>query len=226
MVAISGEDERLFRRIVGDRVQLITNKVDLAKFAGLADRRASGIIYFGRIAPNKEVERLIRWFAGLAGADPTRLLIVAGKPMGETLERLAGIATELGISDRIEFHDTPSDDELKALIARCSAYACASSYEGFGLAAIEAAAAGLYPVLSAIGPFQSHLAALGFGTSVAFDQPSSWSESHARFASGMTAFHQSITPEQLDRRLAPFDISSMAADYEAAYRNILAPDSA
>lgn len=223
VVAISGEDERLFRRIAGDRVQLITNKVDLAKFAGLADHRASGIIYFGRIAPNKEVERLLRWFAALAVADPTRFLIVAGKPMGDSLKRLAGIATELEIRGRVEFHDTPSDGELKALIARCSAYACASSYEGFGLAAIEATAAGLYPVLSAIGPFQSHLAALRFGTSVAFDQPSSWPESHARFTTGLTAFHRSITREELDRRLAPFDISSMAADYEAAYRNILNP---
>ncbi|MDP9086208.1 MAG: glycosyltransferase family 4 protein, partial [Pseudomonadota bacterium] len=188
VVAVSDDDERMFRRIAGDRVQLIANKVDFAKFAGLADRSSPDLIYFGRIAPNKEIERLLRWFEGLALIDRDCRLIVAGKPMGESLERLAAIATELRIRERVDFHDTPTDEQLRALIARCSAYVCASSYEGFGIAAIEAAAAGLYPVLSAIGPFEAHLAKLGFGSSVAFDQPASWAESYARFASGIAAF--------------------------------------
>lgn len=222
VIAGSNDDETIFRRIVGDRVRLISNKVDLAKFAGLADPTAPSIIYFGRIAPNKEVERLLRWFAGLAQSDDPRRLIIAGKPMGESLERLAGVASKLGIADRVEFHDTPSDEQLKALIARCGVYACASSYEGFGLAAIEAAAAGLYLVLSAIGPFRSHLAALDFGTLVEFDQPASWPDSYARFATDSACFRNSIDAHELCRRLLPFDLSTMAAEYEQAYRQILA----
>ena len=81
VIAGSNDDETIFRRIVGDRVRLISNKVDLAKFAGLADPTAPSIIYFGRIAPNKEVERLLRWFAGLAQSDDPRRLIIAGKPI-------------------------------------------------------------------------------------------------------------------------------------------------
>ena len=222
VVACSVDDERTFRRIAGERVTLIGNKVDLAIFAGLADRGAPDILYFGRIAPNKEVERLLRWFAGLAKHDPTRRLFVAGKPMRESLKRLAQVATDLGISDRVEFHDTPNDDTLRKLIARCGSYACASSYEGFGLAAIEAASAGLYPVLSAIGPFESHIDTLGFGTLVDFEQPSSWAQSYARFEAGERAFRHDIGPAILAERLAPYDLSTMAHDYERVYRRILA----
>ncbi|MDP9086508.1 MAG: hypothetical protein M3N02_07060, partial [Pseudomonadota bacterium] len=75
--------------------------------------------------------------------------------------------------------------------------------------------------LSAIGPFEAHLAKLGFGSSVAFDQPASWAESYARFASGIAAFHDAVAPDELERHVAPFDISSMVADYEAAYRAVL-----
>lgn len=222
VVSGSSDDEHIFRRIAGDRVKLISNKVDLGKFSGLADRGSTAIIYFGRIAPNKEVEQLLRWFAGLARFDPSRRLLIAGKPMGETLKRLAGIAATLGIGDRVEFHDTPSDDELKSLIARSGAYACASSYEGFGLAAIEAVAAGLYPVLSTIGPFRSHLAALGFGTLVDFNRAEEWPDSYADLATGTANFRATIGADELQRRLLPFDLSTMAAEYEHAYRQILA----
>lgn len=221
VIAGGAEDERLFRPIAGDRLSLIPNKVDLEKFAGLADRAGSDILYFGRIAPNKQPGRLIRWFAPLAARDPGPRLILAGKPMGETIERLAGLAAELGVADRVDFHAQPSDDQLKQLIARSAIYACASSYEGFGLAAIEGVSAGLYPLLSPIPPFAAHVGEIGFGTLVDFDDPASWEASYDRLATGFGAFRADIGAHEIRRRLRPFDLATMAADHERIYRQVL-----
>jgi len=128
VIACSVEDERIFAGVAGERLALIANPVDIDKFADLADPKSNNVIYFGRLAPNKEVERLIDWFAGLAGEDADARLIIAGKPMGVEPELLRDRAADLGLGDRFELHVTPSDDELKGLIGRSGVYACASSY--------------------------------------------------------------------------------------------------
>ena len=221
VIACSEEDCRQFAPIAGAKLALISNKVDLDKFAGLANRSGSDLLYFGRIAPNKEIERLLHWFAGLTAIDPVRRLIVAGKPMGESIERLAAVTEQLGIGGRVEFYASPSDEILKALIRRSSIYACASSYEGFGLAAIEAASAGLYPVLSNIAPFAAHVASIGFGTLVAFDDPASWDNSYVQLEEGLTEFRASFGPDEVRHRLEPYDLASLATDYELIYRRVL-----
>ena len=171
VLASSVQDCEIFARLWPDRTFLVENAVDIDRFAGLARPEACTMIYFGRIAPNKEVLRLLAWFAALHGADPRWRLIVAGKPMGVTLASLAEETARAGIGDAVEFHNTPDDATLKSLIARSSSYACASSYEGFGLAAVEAVSAGLYPVLSDIAPFRRTCERIGYGTLVDFTAP-------------------------------------------------------
>lgn len=171
VLASSVQDCEAFARLWPDRTFLVENAVDLERFAGLARPEARTMIYFGRIAPNKEVPQLLDWFAALHDVDTRWRLIVAGKPMGVTLTSLAEKAARIGIGDAVEFHDTPDDVTLKSLITRSSSYACASSYEGFGLAAVEAASAGLYPVLSNIAPFCRTCERIGYGTLVDFTAP-------------------------------------------------------
>jgi alpha-1,3-mannosyltransferase len=220
VIACSEEDERRFRPICGERLCLVPNPVDVDKFARLASRQGSTLIYFGRIAPNKEVEELIAWFAGLARTSNWKL-IVAGKPMGVDLAALRSQAEQLGIAERVEIYDTPSDDDLKRLIGRSTAYACASSYEGFGLAAVEAASAGLFPVLSKIPPFRRTLERLGFGMLVDFRQPSTWDTTYAQLEQEVRQFHARQSDGAVRDAVVPFAWPAAISQFENIYNRVL-----
>lgn len=220
VVACSEGDRRTFASIAGPRLTTIPNPVDVEKFAGRADPHARAFIYFGRLAPNKELPRLIAWFAGLAARSDWRL-IIAGKPMGMETAELLHEARSAGIGDRVEVHDTPSDQELSGLISRSAVYCCASSYEGFGLAAIEAASAGLYPVLSDIAAFRDNLQRLGFGTLVDFEDSATWGESYGRFEDGLAAFRNEFSSDRLEARLGEFGWSEGVLRFEDVYARVL-----
>lgn len=168
VAASSQSDLDRFSQIRQRGLELIENGVTVDKFRGLAKRDARTILYFGRLAPNKGLEALVAWFAALLNADPDWRLILAGRPMGVPLDALRTQAAALGIADRVEVIDTPSDARIAELIGQSSVYASASTYEGFGLAAIEGASAHLYPLLNDIPPFRRTVEGLGFGRIVDF----------------------------------------------------------
>lgn len=218
VLASSTQDRDRFARLWPSRTFLVENGVDLDKFRGMARAGARTIIYFGRIAPNKEVPRLLRWFAALLAVEPEWRLIVAGKPMGVTLTQLADEATRLSIDHGVEFHSTPDDATLRSLIARSSVYACASSYEGFGLAAVEAASAGLYPVLSDIAPFRRTLERIGFGATVDFTatpDPDAFLAEWARFTAAP------LSADMIRERVSCFAWDGVAQRIEQITRRVL-----
>lgn len=169
VIASSVQDAETFAPIAPGKVVLVENAVDTRKFAGLADPSATTMLYFGRLAPGKQLDRLLRWFAAIHRAAPAWCLVIAGKEMGTRVATLEALAVELGIADAVEFHLSPGDAQLGALIARSSVFACASRYEGFGIAAVEATAAGLFPVLSDIPAFRRTVERTGIGMMWDFD---------------------------------------------------------
>jgi alpha-1,3-mannosyltransferase len=221
VIACSEEDARTFRPIAGERLTLISNPVDVDKFAGLADPQSSTLIYFGRLAPNKQVDQLIRWFGGLAQRGPEWRLIIAGKPMGVDPQELLALVGELGLAGRVDIHDTPSDAELRELIASSGVYACASMYEGFGLAAVEGASAGLFPVLSDIPPFRDTLRRIDYGAIVDFADRNSWSGSYARFEQALGEFRATFDRQRVRAAVAPFAWSSAIDAFNAVYERVL-----
>lgn len=220
IIACSVEDLRTFETITDDRLVLIANPVDVTKFADLADPASMTIIYFGRLAPHKGVERLIEWFAGLARTSAAWRLIVAGKPMGTTIDELQAVAAATGVANRVEFHSTPSDDELRTLIGRSGLYACASSYEGFGMAAVEAASAGLYPILSDIAPFVDTVGRLGFGQIVDFEAPADFIQTYGRVATYHDQFRANFDRQAIRSVLAPFAWQTAVTSFEHVYRRL------
>ncbi len=171
--ASSEQDAARFRTIRRRGVEAVENGVDIDKFVGTAAADTRTIIYFGRLAPNKRVDLLLDWFAALHGIDPAWRLIIAGKPMGVSIAALEEQAAALGVAAAVSIHDTPPQAELAALVRQAAVYACASDYEGFGLAAIEAAAAGLFLALSPIPPFRRTVNTIGYGEIVDFADRSS-----------------------------------------------------
>lgn len=221
VVASSQQDRDTFAQLWPDRTYLVENAVDVDKFSALSSGDQRAIVYFGRIAPNKEVSRLLRWFAAVHAAESAWQLIIAGRPMGVSLSTLAAEAEALEITAAVEFYDTPDDATLRRLVARASAYACASSYEGFGVAAVEAIAAGLYPVLSDIPPFRRTLDRIGYGTLIDFAHSPS---PHAFLADWRAFTAHRPSPDAVAALVAPFAWSRVAERIDGIMRVVLGYD--
>lgn len=78
---------------------------------------------------------------------PDALFLLAGD--GPERGRLEALATELGVADRVRFLGRRED--VPQLLAACDVFALPSLYEGSSLAVLEAMAAGIAIVSSAIG---------------------------------------------------------------------------
>jgi alpha-1,3-mannosyltransferase len=218
VIASSHADAALFAPICTDRLVTIENGVELDRFVDIADPRAKTIISFGRLAPNKRPDRLLRWFAQVCAQDPEWRLIIAGRPMGVDPRDLAALARELGVAARVEIHATPDDDQLRALIARAGFFASSSAFEGFGLAAVEGAAAGLYPLLSDIPAHRSTRERLGYGSLIDFGAPQSAGDFILSHATG-----ELTPPASAERRraLESFAWPQNAAAIDSVYREML-----
>ena len=141
----------------GRTATVIPNGVDAARFAAAAgpageggrrawhDRLGRYVLAVGGIEPRKGTLDLVEAMAHVQAQRPDLSLVVAG---GETLfdyrdyrARVEARATELGVR-RAVLGPVP-DNELPTLVAAADVFAFPSTKEGFGLAAMEALAAGV-----------------------------------------------------------------------------------
>jgi glycosyltransferase involved in cell wall biosynthesis len=99
------------------------------------------ILFLGRITQKKGVDLLIRAFAELRPLHECRLVIVGPDDEGilPGLRRLVG---ELGIARDVVFLDAVFGDERLAALSSADVWALSSHTENFGIAVVEAMAAG------------------------------------------------------------------------------------
>jgi len=130
-------------------VTVIPNGVDPAEFEPSEHRPTTepSVLGVGRLVPQKGFDVLLE-----AAADPrlshVRVVVAGEGPERVALERQA---QELGISDRVSFVGAASRARLAALFRDCSVFAFPSRGEPFGIALLEAMAAGVPPVATAAG---------------------------------------------------------------------------
>lgn len=142
------------RWIPGAGVCVLPNGIDVPWWrAGAGARRPDGEIVFAsamRLSRKKRPERLVRAFASAvrftAGTPAMRLIIAGEGPDRRPLRRLAD---SLGIGAMVELPGHVDRDGLRALYGRAHAFVLPSERESFGIAALEARAAGL-PVVAMI----------------------------------------------------------------------------
>lgn len=218
IVACSESDAALFRCISPDNLVTIENGVDIAKHQG---RAGSGcfrtLLYFGRLSPHKQIETLFPVLKRLRAASPDWQLMVAGREDGVAVAMLQRLAADAGVADATTIVAGPSDAELGRLVARSTYFVSPSSYEGFGVAAIEAMSAGLVPVLSRIPPFERFIHRARAGLLVDPADADSTADAllrlHARLAAGGLAAERAA----LLRAAAQHDWCRVGADYLAQY---------
>jgi glycosyltransferase involved in cell wall biosynthesis len=98
------------------------------------------ILYFGRHdIYMKGIDLLLQAFALVAATDVR--LKLAGRGSDEDRQQLEQLATDLGIASRIELVGSVSDAQRRELYRRCLFVCTPSRYEGWCIAAVEAAAA-------------------------------------------------------------------------------------
>jgi glycosyltransferase involved in cell wall biosynthesis len=163
-------------RLPESKVVVIRNGVDLARFEP-ADERARAraraglglpslgylVGSAGRLTPQKGFDVLLRACARMQGA---WVLAVAGE--GEDLPGLRALAAELGIEDRVRWLGrVPRMEEFYAAL---DVFALASRWEGLPLTLLEALAAGVPAVATAVDGTVEVLSA-GGGVAVPADSP-------------------------------------------------------
>jgi glycosyltransferase involved in cell wall biosynthesis len=136
------------------RVEIIENGIEVpAEEKAAPSASATGIktildspyiLFLGRISWKKGLDRLLRALVLVKGAD----LVIAGyDENGYSLE-LRRIARELGVAGRVKFVG-PAEGETKWVLLRLARCFVLSSYnENFGMAVLEAMAAGCPAVVS------------------------------------------------------------------------------
>ncbi|HSB54177.1 MAG TPA: glycosyltransferase family 4 protein [Gemmatimonadales bacterium] len=108
------------------------------------------LLTVARLVPHKGVDTGIRALASLHERFPDLQYAVAGT--GPDRERLAALATDLGVSDRLVFLGPVPDEDLPSLYRSATVYLGLSresgnEVEGFGLSLVEAQASGC-PVIA------------------------------------------------------------------------------
>jgi glycosyltransferase involved in cell wall biosynthesis len=130
------------------RIHLVTAGVDDRLFS-LERREAEYVLYFGRLDwIQKGLDTLFDAFAALSAERPELRLKAAGR--GKDLDRAVARADALGIRDRVEFLGAVSDEERERLFAGARVLLMPSRFEGFGMVAAEAMAAGV-PIVATAG---------------------------------------------------------------------------
>ncbi|HEY2813999.1 MAG TPA: glycosyltransferase family 1 protein [Acidimicrobiales bacterium] len=141
--------------VAAERVHVVANGVDPSHHGDAAAGRARVaaeryVLALGTIEPRKDFPLLVAAFDALAASDGDVHLVVAGQD-GWGAEAFTRAMNEAKHRDRIVRPGWVDDRARADLLAGASAFAYPSIYEGFGLAPLEAMAAGTPVVATRAG---------------------------------------------------------------------------
>jgi len=217
IVAVSDRTEQILVEHARNHRGLLTirNGIDIERFRRQQPREIDDALVIGtvaRLAPEKGLDRLIHAFGPLVKRNPRLRLLIAGD--GPERPRLQLLARTLGLESTVEF--TGRTDDVEGILGRLDVFVLPSLTEGIPLALLEAMAAGLPVVATAVGGVPEVIVAGESGVLVPADNPFELQ----RALDGL------IESEDLRRRLgegaerrvrAVFSLSAMAAQYRALY---------
>jgi D-inositol-3-phosphate glycosyltransferase len=170
IVALTAVDRQQMIRHYDEQapIVVIPGGVDLERFTPLPRATARAqlgltprqkiVLFVGRIQRLKGLEILIRAFARLADVD-AQLLIVGGRPgtspESREITRLQHLAGRLGVAERTHFLGAVAHEELPTYYSAADVSVMPSSYESFGLVAVESLACGTLVVATRVGGLRS-----------------------------------------------------------------------
>jgi glycosyltransferase involved in cell wall biosynthesis len=149
------------------------NGLDLSEFQSLPSpdvfrarhRQLAGgkpfVLFLSRIDPKKGLDLLVPAFARLQKTDA--LLVIAGPDLVNYQAEVQRLASDQGIADRVLFTGMLRGTERIEALAAATLFVLPSYQENFGIAVIEALAAGVPVVISDQVNIHAEIAAAGVG---------------------------------------------------------------
>jgi glycosyltransferase involved in cell wall biosynthesis len=161
LVAVSEatrEDLLRYYRIPAVKIRVIPHGVE-ERFFEIGERRKRiqpqpYLLAVSTLHPHKNLDRLIRAFAGFRRAHPEFRLVIAGL-RGFATAQLEQQIAELGLERAVRLAGWIARDELAELYLHAWAYVNPTLFEGFGMPVLEALAAGIPTACSSIEPVRS-----------------------------------------------------------------------
>ncbi len=133
--------------ILPDRLACSKDRRELRRSYGVDDGPV--ILFVGRLVQEKGVQYLLRAAPKILARHPSATILIAGE--GYFQKELETIAGKLRVSDRVRFLGLADDTKLSELYAIADVAAVPSTYEPFGIVALEAMAARVPVVTSDTG---------------------------------------------------------------------------
>jgi glycosyltransferase involved in cell wall biosynthesis len=188
--AATAADLLKYYRLPESKVRVTPEGVETV-FFDIARRRTPEpfLLTVSTLHPHKNLDGLLRAFAGFRRTHPQFRLVVCGLH-GFSTGALHELRDSLDLRDAVEFPGWIPREDLHELYARAWAFLYPSRFEGFGLPVLEALAAGIPTACSAIEPLRS----IAGGAALEFDPLDA-----AAIAEGMLRI---ATDEPLRARLA------------------------
>jgi glycosyltransferase involved in cell wall biosynthesis len=133
-------------RLPAEKIRVIYNAVRPSERLSRLAAPEPVVLYLGRLAAMKGVDTFLRAGARVLQQLPEVMFVVAGE--GPEFPHLLTLAAHLGIGDHVLFLGKVNEDERAELLARASVFVLPSIVEPFGIAALEAMAAGVPTIVS------------------------------------------------------------------------------
>ena len=214
----------------GTPVTVIPYGVDLDRFAPAGERPPRDEIVIGtvsRLSPEKGVRYLIEAFARLRGtfgprpetAHRRRHDAGRGRPERQALEALA---VKLGIAEAVEFAGWVEQEALPAFLRGLDVFVLPSVFEGFGVAAVEASAAGLPVVASNVHGIPEVVRDSITGLLVPPRSPDALADALGRLID-QSALRETMGRAGRDFVAARYDWRQNARQMERLYASVLSP---
>lgn len=152
-IAISNETSRKLKKYVHSPINVITCGVEPSEFQKYsAKSKSPTIITISRLTKYKNIDKLILAFALILLKFKNLKLIIIGT--GPEEKKLIGLANELHIKNNVKFISNLPRLELTKELREAHIFSLPSEVEGFGIAVLEACAAGVPYVVSDIDVFK------------------------------------------------------------------------
>lgn len=132
----------------GITARVVSNGVEAAFVARAPSVRPTPepiVVTVANLVPGKGHDRVLRALAALRHRHRFRYWVVGGGPLAGRLKQQAA---QLGLTDRVDWLGPLPHHQVAAVLAESHIFALPSNHEGFGVACLEAMAAGLPVVVS------------------------------------------------------------------------------
>jgi D-inositol-3-phosphate glycosyltransferase len=176
------------------------------------------VLYVGRFAPVKGIDRLMEAVAHLRHHKRLRLVLVGGDgnaaPESQNFERLA---RKLSIQESVTFVGRIEQDSLPPYYSAADVLVVPSYYESFGLVALEALASGTPVVATKVGAMESILRGGKIGQVVSNGSPRLLAKSIEKYISGPNG----LSPHEVRASVLRFSWANVASAMIEQYGTVL-----